>query len=123
MSSIKIVQLQNGTVAFQPDIPGAKPGQPLGVDLGEHVTWNNETNQAHWPWPTDTQGNLLSEADAIARRFYLADDVPAGRVSKPIYNVDPQFSPPAPPDVPPPTITYVCKHHQQEQGSIVVRNA
>ena len=124
MSSIKIIQIEDGTAAFKPDFPGSKPDEPLVVDRGENVTWNNETDNAHWPWPTDAQGNLLSEADAIKFVFYLTDDVPAGRASNPIYDVNPQFSPPRqpPPNVPPPTITYVCRHHQHERGSIVLRN-
>ena len=128
MASIRIVQL-DGTAGFQPDIPGSQPGDPLEVDRGEGVTWNNQTNNAHWPWPVDEQGNLLSEADAIRCKMYLSDRIPAGQVSTPIYNVDPMFSPQPeldpptpPPDVPPPTIKYVCRLHRQERGSIVVRN-
>ena len=116
MASIRIVQL-NGTTVFQPDV--------LEVDRGDDVTWNNRTKRPHWPWPIDADGNLLSEADAIARKLYLSDRIPAGQVSIPIYNVDPIFSPPPPlPDVnvPPPQIKYVCRLHLQEQGSIVVRN-
>ena len=43
--SIKIIDLGNGTVTFQPDLPGAKPGQPLGANTGDLVTWNNTTKQ------------------------------------------------------------------------------
>ena len=124
MPSIKIIRLPDGTVAFQPDQPHSQPGQPLGVLVGDNVTWNNQTNEVHRPWPTDAQGRLLSEADAVAFGFYLSDDVPPDRPSRPIYNVNPQFSPPRTglPDTPPPTITYVCRHHQGEGGSIVVNN-
>jgi hypothetical protein len=117
MPSIKIVQL-NGTVEFQPDDPPGDPGQPLGVDRGESVTWNNETDRSHWPWPIDAQGNLLSAADAKAFGFHLSRNIPKGGVSSPEYNSNPQFSPPL---LPPPTITYVCRHHRKERGSIVVR--
>ena len=44
MWSIRIVTLPDGTVAFQPDIPGAQPDQPLGAQAKDVVTWNNQTN-------------------------------------------------------------------------------
>ena len=119
MPSIRIVEL-NGTTGFQPaDIPGGQPGDPVDVDRGASITWNNETNQPHWPWPVDAQGNLLSEADAITHNMYLCDRIPAGQVSVPICDVNPNFSPP---DVPPPAVNYVCRLHRTERGSIVVRN-
>lgn len=126
MPSIKIKQLANGTVAFRPHRPGSKAGDPLVVDRGALVTWNNETEQAHWPWPIDAQGNLLSEEDAKALGFYFTDNVPADKASNPIYSVNPQFSPeppppPPPPTLPPPMITYVCRHHPTEKGCIFVR--
>src|ERR1044072_9529602 len=40
--SIIITQLDKDTVGFQPD--GGKPGQPLGVNTGDIITWNNRTN-------------------------------------------------------------------------------
>jgi hypothetical protein len=123
MTGIMIRRI-GGKVAFVPD--GGKPGGPLEVDRGEGVTWNNRTNQPHWPWPIDAQGNLLSEAESLDRQLYLCDRIPAHDVSDPAYNVDPKFSPqPEPPpqsDVPPPTINYVCKLHREERGSIVIRN-
>jgi hypothetical protein len=126
MTSIKIVR-HNGKFAFEPD--GRQPGDPLKVDRGESVTWNNDTNESHWPWPIDAQGNLLSEDEALKRKLYLCDRIPAHQVSVPIYDVNPDFSPQPPPvpppphsNVPPPTINYVCRLHLQERGCIVVNN-
>jgi hypothetical protein len=126
MPVIKITEV-NGKVVFQPDDPVGSPGQALEVDRGEDVSWNNETSDSHWPWPTDAQGKLLKKAEAIALGFYLTDEVPAGKGSRPIYNVAPRFSPiqqppPPPPELPPATITYVCRRHRKERGSIIVRN-
>ena len=95
--SIKIVQQANESVAFQPDLPGAQPGQPLGALGGDLITWNNTTNNAHQPEGTNPTS-------------YLTEQIPAGQVSDPIYKA------PAGPT----TITYACKLHPQEQGSIVV---
>jgi hypothetical protein len=92
--AIKVVKLKNGKVAFQPDVPGAKPGQPLGVNAGDNITWNNRTNQAHWPV-------------AIGSPGFLTNDIPAGQVSDPIFNVQK-------------SVAYRCLHHPQEQGMIVV---
>jgi len=94
---IKIVKLPNGTVAFQPDVPGAKPGQPLGVNEGDIVRWNNRTDQAHWPV-------------AIAPPGFLTKDIPAGQVSDPFFQIPSGAM----------SITYRCLHHPQEHGAIVV---
>ena len=92
--SIKIVELADGTVAFEPDVPGATPGQPLGAKTGDLVTWNNRTNQAHWPVATSAQ-------------TFLTNDIPAGQVSDPIFQVQSM-------------VTYSCRHHPHEQGVIEV---
>jgi hypothetical protein len=42
--SITINQLPDGTFTFTPYVPGAHVGQPLGVNPGDLVTWNNQTN-------------------------------------------------------------------------------
>lgn len=90
--SIKIVTLPGDIVAFQPDVPGAQPGQALGVSNNDLVTWNNRTNDSHWPHAEGTP---------------LTADIPAGQVSSPILKVT---------ELP---ITYICKHHEGEQGTIV----
>ena len=55
--SVKIVPAANPTptapAAFQPDLMGSKPGDPLKVLDDDLVTWNNTTAQEHWPWQTD----------------------------------------------------------------------
>ncbi len=127
MTSIKIVR-RNGMVAFEPD--GLQPGDPFEVDRGESVTWNNSTNEPHWPWPIDAQGNILSEDEALDRKLFLSDEIPPHQVSDPIFDVNPDFSPreptpkvPMPSSVPPPKINCVCRLHRQERGCIVVRKS
>jgi len=95
--AIKIVELADGTVAFQPDVAGATPGQPLGVKAGDLVTWNNRTNQAHWPVATSSQ-------------TFLTNEIPAGQVSDPIFQVPNSEN----------RVRYSCRHHPQEQGVIEV---
>jgi hypothetical protein len=92
--SIKIIDLGNGTVTFQPDLPGAQPGQPLGVDAADLVTWNNTTNKT-------------LTLQSIPPGTYLTDPIPAGQVS------DPMFSVAA-------SVIYACVNPTQQQHSIVV---
>jgi hypothetical protein len=70
--SITINQ-QDGQITFTPDVPGARTGQPLGVNSSDNVTWNNRTNQEITL--KSTEGDLL------------CDPMPAGNVSNPIFNV------------------------------------
>ena len=117
--SITIVKLADGRVAFWPDRLDAEPDDPLVILRGESVTWNNRTNDPHWPWPLDGQGQLLSADDARARNFYLCDAIPAGDVSDPSYDAVPDFAPPVTTEAP--TIVYVCRRHRLERGRIIVR--
>jgi hypothetical protein len=43
--SINIRREHDGQITFTPDVPGAGKGQPLGVNAGDNVTWNNHTDQ------------------------------------------------------------------------------
>ncbi len=72
--SITILDLGNGQIAFLPAVPGAQQNQPLGVNQGDLVTWNNTTN------------NTLT-LQSIPAGTYLADPIPPGQVSDPIFKV------------------------------------
>ena len=41
---------------------GAHPNSPLITQLDDIVTWNNTTNQKHWPWPVDANNSLLPDS-------------------------------------------------------------
>jgi hypothetical protein len=123
---IKIVPAVQPTpevpAAFVPDFIGAQPGQPLeGPQVDDIITWNNETGEDHWPWPVDDNGNPLPDDKvSIANWNYLSNRIPAGgpagRGSRPDYNV-----PPVPPYVPTITINYCCKLHPKMLGQIKVK--
>jgi plastocyanin len=98
MPGITIKKIDGKTV-FQPDRPGANPGDPLEVVLGDLVTWNNETDDPHHPVATDPAGP------------FLTNEIPPGGVSSPIFNVT---------QTPPKTIAYTCSLHADEKGSIKV---
>ena len=89
-----------GKTVLQPDRPGAQPGDPYQADLGDLITWNNETNDIHHPVAIDPVTT------------YLTDEIPPGRVSSPIFNVEEAK-----------TITYQCSRHPDnpdEKGTIEV---
>jgi hypothetical protein len=71
--SIRIDQ-RDGQITFTPDVPGAKTGQPLGVNSADNVTWNNLTN-------------LEITLKSIPEGDLLCDPIPAGHGSKPFFNV------------------------------------
>jgi plastocyanin len=122
--SIKIVPAAHPTpqapAAFVPDLIGKKPGDSLSAQVDDLVTWNNTTNDAHWPWPADHNGNPLPDAQvSTANGNYLSDRIPAHKSSRPSYDVQ---LPPSPSATVPPqgTLLYCCKLHPQERGTIVV---
>lgn len=41
--SIKIVPVSGGSVGFQPDLPGTKPGDPLNAPPSSLISWSNQT--------------------------------------------------------------------------------
>jgi hypothetical protein len=69
--SITINQ-HDGAITFTPY--RAKAGQPLGVNSGDNVTWDNQTNQEI------TLKSIQPEG------VFLCDPIPAGEVSDPIFN-------------------------------------
>lgn len=119
--SIKIVPASSGGgAAFQPNLHGYEPGDPLPAQVGDIVSWNNTTEDEHQPWPTDSNYNPLSDAAVLPRGGpnYLSDPIPGGEPSRPAYVVvAPNTSPPGS------TIYYYCKLHpdiETERGTIEV---
>lgn len=117
--SIKIVNAKDGA-AFQPDLKGYDPGDPLPAQQDDLVTWNNRTKEAHWPWQTDSAYCPLSEEWVKGHStLYLSDAIPAGRSSRPSYNAaQPEGKPPSW------TIYYYCKLHpdrESERGTMQVK--
>jgi hypothetical protein len=115
--SIKIVPASNpapgAPAAFEPDVPGAGPNDPLQALQDDLVTWNNTTNEAHWPWPADANFGPLPDSQVPrSSPNYLSDQIPPGKSSRPSYDVVvPQSGN---------TIHYCCKLHPGEHGTITV---
>jgi hypothetical protein len=95
---IKIVKLDDGTVAFQPNTSGGQPHQPMRVNKGDRIHWNNETDDDHWP-----EGRNPAK--------FLTDSIPGGEVSNPGFVVQGAVGE---------RVEYMCKLHQNERGTIEV---
>jgi len=119
--SIKIVPANSGSgAAFQPDLNGYEPGDPLIAQQDDLVSWNNTTGDTHQPWPTDSNYNPLSDADVLPRGGpnYLSDPIPGGQSSRPSYDVAQPGTTPAPSSW---IVYYYCKLHptiETERGTI-----
>ena len=111
--NISIVPSGTGA-AFQPNLPGAKPGDPLNAQESDIVSWGNRTNEVHQPWPT--VGNLPN-GDPVPKPptgnppGYLSDPIPPNDSSRPQFVV---------PGTPPATIYYCCFYHPTERGQIII---
>jgi hypothetical protein len=122
---IKIVAAANPTpdapAAFQPDLIGSNPGDPLKVQDDDIVTWNNTTGDAHWPWQTD-QNYVPFSDDKVQNdpKLNLSNPIQPGKPSRPSYNV---LIPNADKKPPSGTIYYCCKYHLQERGKLLVTAA
>jgi hypothetical protein len=104
--SIKIIQLDKDTVAFQPDVEGAEQGQPLGAMTGDLITWNNTTGR-------DLELQVLSiepPGTTPPQQIFQNIKLPPG-VSAPIFNVSQDVGT---------TITYRCKNPTVQPHSIVI---
>ena len=128
--SITIVSLDSGGAAFQPDLMGAKPGDPLKAGNADLISWNNRTSNEHQPWAADAQYQPLPESQIVKGTVdangnpvfgnYLSDPIPAWQPSKPAYQTTVTTDANGNPINDPTTIYYVCKIHPDEQGQIIV---
>src|SRR5437762_2431653 len=117
--SIRIVPASSGRgAAFAPNITGYGPGDPLPVQEGDMISWNNITGDEHQPWPTDSHYNPLSEAEVLPRGGpnYLSDPIPGGDPSRPAFVIKQSSvinQPGSSPDSW--TVYYYCKLHPDIQ--------
>jgi plastocyanin len=107
-----------GAAQYQPDVPGAKPGDPLRAENADLVHWNNRTPQPHQPWAIDpSTGQPFPTAEAAkAKNLYLSDEIAPWQPSSPAF-------PTSAPPVGFTTIDYICNLHDGEKGSIIVSAA
>jgi hypothetical protein len=67
------IGIQNGMVAFRPDLPNAQVGQPLGVLLNDLVLWINRT------------GLTIALVSTHPPGLFLANPIPPGQGSRPFF--------------------------------------
>lgn len=70
MVNIKIIQKDGGAIAFLQDWPGATENDPVEVNRGDIVTWNNRT---------DGLLELVSQPPGT----FITKPIPAGQASSP----------------------------------------
>jgi plastocyanin len=94
------IKVDGKPAVFTPDIDNVKPGTPLKVVQGDLVSWNNESDQPHFPVPDEpaTFGAFMTAA--------ITPDNSSGA-----YNVIAKSGT---------TISYHCSLHDNERGKIVV---
>src|ERR1041385_833622 len=105
---INIVSSVSGEASFVVD--GGTQGQPLDAHQDDTVSWNNQTNDEHQPWQTNSSYEPLDQAP-------LVDPIPEGEPSV-SYNCT---SPAANPQHW--TVYYYCRNHPNnpnERGTINV---
>lgn len=59
---VKTVIGKTGAAEFVVGLPGARQGQPLQADQDDLVTRNNETNDQHQLWETDSNYDPVSQS-------------------------------------------------------------
>ena len=94
--SIKIVPAGKGVAAFQPDLPGSRPGDPLYAAPSSLVSWDNQTPDAHQV--------------AFDDGSYTSNEILPSLSSKTDYAAPTSGS-----------VTYHCTKHKGETGKIVVQ--
>jgi plastocyanin len=107
---VNIVIGASGQAQFVVGLPGAKQGQPLKADQDDLVCWNNETNDTHQLWETDSNYDPVGQSS-------LPGAVKPGMSSDNYDCAQPTWQPASW------TIYYYCSLHPQnilERGSIQV---
>jgi hypothetical protein len=111
--SIKIVA-GSPHAQFVPDVyapPGTPEDRPLQAQLGDLISWNNQTADEHHIWLT----NELYEPQSA-----ITEPIPAWQSSYPGYvPQQADVTPPVPPDTAQ-VIYYYCSIHTDEHGQIDV---
>jgi plastocyanin len=99
---------------FVPDVyteDGSTPTS-LQAQLGDLVSWNNQTHLEHEIWLADENYNPVSAiTDRISVYGSSTGYVPQQQ------DVSPATTTPPPPDQ---TIYYICNDHQDEHGTITI---
>jgi plastocyanin len=110
--SIKIIA-GDPCAVFVPDVyspPGTAEVRPLQAQLGDLVSWNNQTGEEHEIWLT----NAEYEPQSV-----ITDRIAAYESSYPGYVPQQADITPVPPDTTQ-TIYYYCSIHNAEHGQITV---
>ena len=95
------IKIEDKPAVFTPDINGTPSGTPLKVVQGDLVSWNNTTDEQHWPVPDDpSYGEFITQP--------IDPDT-----SSTAYEVIAKAGT---------TVSYHCRLHPKETGQMIVVN-
>jgi hypothetical protein len=97
---------EDGTLQLVPDVFDADPTKGLQAQNGDLVSWNNQTEVEHQPWPADSNYNPIANPTDAQK---LSDPIPGWDSSTPEYLI--QTAAPA-------TIYYILKDQPSVHGTI-----
>lgn len=111
--SVQIVSTPEGGAGFMPNLgPGSKVGDPLQAQVDDIVTWGNDTEDTHQPWPVQADGiTPVPYPYTGLPANYLSDPIEKGGSSTPQFVVTGNVGD---------TIKYCCRFHPDERGQISV---
>jgi hypothetical protein len=115
--SVQINVSGTGAV-FQPNLPNAQAGATLQAQVGDIVSWGNNTSLTHQPCPTINNDPTGQPNTAVTGPAKMSDPIAPNNSSTPQYVVDPAALnlPVADGTV----IYYCCANHPNERGSITI---
>jgi plastocyanin len=98
--SIKIVPV----TPSNPAGPAQFNPSPQPCLVSDNISWNNQTDEEHQPWPLGSDGQPAATGWGV-------NMIPAGQSSNPSFSV---------PASPTGIVKYCCKKHQTELGQLEV---
>jgi plastocyanin len=105
--------------SFDPDVYGTEPGQPLEAQLGDLVSWNNQTDEPHQIWLTDENGEPVEPAQKLTDEIEQYTPSFPGYVPQ-VTDIRPEVPEEEQATTKTGTIYYYCSIHPEEQGQITV---
>jgi hypothetical protein len=104
------IKIEGKPAVFTPDIENLnlKPGTPLQVVQGDIVSWNNESDEPHFPVPEPVTDPMTHQQKQLSA--FMTSPLAPGNSSRAYNVVEPSGT----------IISYRCSLHANEHGKIVV---
>jgi plastocyanin len=113
------ITINGKPASFDADVFGTDPGQPLKAQLGDLVSWNNQTGRAHQICLADETGAPVKDDNGKLQK--LTKRIAKYTSSFPGYvTANTDIRPTSSPLPQTGTIYYCCSIHPEEKGQIEV---